>query len=264
MGWPRHEPNAIALPIIGIYALNPDSSDSLISDLWVNGLSYVVLGLTLAFAVAAMVSPILLIIWASQRREARQWLRPIAVRSVAATPIFLVSIFAATEIGSLPARFTLGLTPIVHVEVQSMASHRLFGDDVGDLSGATYAMLFHNKTDELAYIEREEASVEVEVISADGRDVSPVDSATVRIFDEERREARLIAIPPGAIQLVFIEVDWRLDGTLGEPNETYPDDGSHWYDGAMLMLEYDLIEGAELENGLDFEFEGLTVHPSTP
>ncbi|MEP3332359.1 hypothetical protein [Sedimentitalea sp.] len=255
---------ACFLPVIGIYALNPDRSDSFVSNLWINGLSYIVLGLTMIFVLIAVVSPVLLVIWASQRREARLLFKSVGARSLAAIPIFLSSIFIATELGSLPARFTLGLTPTQHLEVQSMAGHRLLGVAPGNVSGATYSMLFHNKTDDLAYINHEDTWVDVIVTSADGSDISPEEEASVRLFDEERLEARLIPIPPGAIQLVFVEISWKLDGSLGEPTQTYSDDGSWWYDGAMLKLYYDLVDGADLEDDLVFELVGLTVHPINP
>ncbi len=37
---------ACFLPIIGIYVLNPETSDSVVSDLWQHGIAYLVLGLT--------------------------------------------------------------------------------------------------------------------------------------------------------------------------------------------------------------------------
>ncbi len=251
---------ACFLPIIGIYALNPETSDSFVSNLWQYGMAYLVLGLTIFFGLVAFLSPILLIIWAAHPREARRWNKPVWVRSIAAVPVFLLTIFLVTELGSVPARFTSALTQTPMVEYQVMGEFKLLGDGPGDVSGVASAVMFHNKTGDLAYIDASNPITGVTITGSDGSEIPLTNNPKTLVFDENRVETSILAILPGMAQLVYFEVSWELGETLGDPTSEY-DDGSWWYDGVEIKLSYDPLSGADLASDMDVELTNPTVHP---
>lgn len=249
---------ACFLPIIGIYALNPATSDSFVSNLWQYGLSYLILGLTVFFAIVAFVSPILLLIWAAQRREARGALKLVWVRSIAAVPIFFSSIFLVTELGSVPSRFTSALTPIAKVEYQSMGDRKFFGKAPGDISMVTAVFLFHNKTDDLAYIDTSNQLATITLKKPDGTEAA-TSNTTTRIFDEKRVEQTLLPILPGKTQLVYFEVKWELLEGLGTPTDTFENTWS--YQNLEAIVDFDPITGADLDDDMKIEHGSPTIHP---
>jgi len=251
---------ACFLPVFGEHALNPATSDSFISTLWQNGLSYILLILTLISAIIAFVCPVLMVTWAAQGREARRYMTHVASRGLAASPIFLIGIFLTTELGSLPARFTLGLTPIANVEFQSLSGHRFIGANPGDLSGASYGVLFHNKTTDLAYVDVSNASVDVTIVRNSGAEVGFLSEPVIAIRDQNRSPRKLIPVLPGQSQLVYIEIHWELDGSLGEPAELFPGDASWWYDDLEVVIDYSVLKGAELKQDMNFKFGNPTIY----
>jgi|GEM_PF-6124196 len=251
---------ACFLPIVGNYALNPETSDSVVSDLWQYGIVYLVAGATIMFGTIAFISPILLIGWSAHRREARQALKPAFVRVGLAFPIFFTSIFIATEFGSIPARFTSALKPLPKVEYQAMQGPRLYGRGPGDISGATYAILFHNKTEDLAYIDTDTRLVDVTINLSNGIEIPTKDNIQTKIFDENRVAKTVLPVLPGKTQFVYFEMRWEIDGTLGIPTDTYYD-GSWSYDGLNVILDFDPITGADFDGDLIYNLGSPSIHP---
>jgi len=214
---------ACFIPIIGIYALNPESSDSVISNLWQYGLAYLVLGATAVFAAIAFISPVLVLVWAAKTAEARKPWKPLTVRSVASLPIFLIAIFISTEFGSIPGRFTDALKPDPKVDYQVMQEGEFQGRGPGDVSRYVTAFFFDNKTDKLAYIDASRNLITISILCPDGTEVEFKSDPQTTIRDEQGTIRQFLPIQPGKAELVHFEVVWQLDLSLGEPTETYFD-----------------------------------------
>jgi len=235
---------ACFLPIIGIYALNPESSDSVVSNLWRYGLSYLVLGATVIFAVIAFLSPVLILIWATKVPQARKPWKPLLVRASASLPLFLITIFLATELGSIPGRFTEALKPNSKVDYQVMQQGEFQGRGPGDVSRFVTAFFFDNKTDDLAYIDASNDLITITIFRPDGTEVAFKTNPKTIIRDEQ-----------GTIRQ-FLE----LEATLGEPTEKNFD-GSWSYQGFSAKIVLDPISGAELESKIEYEPNFLDVEP---
>ncbi len=250
---------ACFLPIIGVNALNPNTSDSVVSSLSHYGLEYLVMAATAAFALIAFISPILLLAWSAQRREARFIFKPFATRLVASVPIFFISIFLATEFGSLPARFTDALVPTPKVKFQAMDTPELIGHGPGDLSGANFAVLLHNETEDLTYVDASSHLVSVTIIHPNGTELDIRNDPITEVFDEHRAQRTLLPILPGEAQLVFLETRWQIDGTLGTPSYTSSFDGAHSYDGLRVVLDYSPVQGGSLVSDLTYDLGNPSV-----
>ncbi|MEW4461459.1 hypothetical protein AB1K42_25465 [Roseibium algicola] len=249
---------ACFLPVFGIYALNPETSDSVISNLWQYGIAYAVLALTAGFAIAAFVSPILLLAWSVQPREARLPMKFAPVRFVAAVPVFLTTIFLASEFGSLPARFTGALTQLPRVDYQVMQGPNLVGTGPGDVSGANLSIYLHNRTEDLAYVDAGASLLTVSVFLPDGTELGFNESPKTAVTDENRKQRQFLPIAPGTAELVHFRTTWTLDGDLGSPTDT-GFDGDLSYDGVTVVLDVDPIQGADLDGELKYEMESPTV-----
>lgn len=251
---------ACFFPIIGIYALNPESSGSVVSNLWEYGLAYFVLGATVVFAVIAFLSPILVLVWAAKAPEARRAWKPLWVRSTAALPVFLMAIFLSTELGSIPGRFSEALQPDPHVDYQVMQDGEFQGRGPGDVSRYVTAFFFDNKTDELAYIDASNRLISISIFRPDGTEVAFKEDPRTTIRDDEGTLREFLPIQPGEAELVHFEVVWQLDAPLGDPTETYVD-GSWSYDGFTAKLVLDPISGADLDGEIVYEPNFLNVEP---
>lgn len=251
---------ACFLPIIGVYALNPESSGSVVSNLWEYGLAYLVLGATAAFAVIAFLSPVLVLVWAAKAPEARRAWKPLWVRSAAALPVFLTAIFLSTELGSIPGRFSEALQPDPNVEYQVMQDGEFQGRDPGDVSRYVTAFFFDNKTDDLAYIDASDPLISISIFRPDGTEVAFKEDPRTMIRDEQDTLRAFLPIQPGEAELVHFEVVWELDAPLGDPTETYFD-GSWSYDGFTARIVLDPMSGADLEGEIIYEPNVLNVEP---
>lgn len=251
---------ACFLPIISSYALNPESSDSAISNLWEYGVAYLVIGLTVILAASAFISPILLIGWSAHRREARWAFKPVFARLGVAIPAFFVSIFIATEIGSLPARFTVAIKPVPKVEYQFLQGPTLHGSGPGDISGATYSVILYNRTEKLAYIDSMSTIAAVTITLPDGDVLSTKDNTQFDVFDETHVLKTILPLLPGKAQLVYFEVHWETIGTLGVPTSTSID-GSWSYDGLNVALDLNPVSGADIDGDMSFDLGNPSIRP---
>ncbi|MEM9062186.1 MAG: hypothetical protein AAGD13_17140 [Pseudomonadota bacterium] len=251
---------ACFLPIIGVYALNPESSGSVVSNLWEYGLAYLVLGATVVFAVVAFLSPVLVLVWAAKAPEARRLWKPLWVRSIMALPVFLTAIFLSTELGSIPGRFSEALQPDPNVEYQVMQDGEFQGSGPGDVSRYVTAFFFDNKTDELAYIDASAHLVSISIFRPDGTEVTYRAQPRTLIRDEQGILQEFLPIQPGKAELVHFEVVWQLDAPLGDPTEINFD-GSWSYDGFTAKIVLDPMSGADLESEIIYEPNFLSVAP---
>jgi hypothetical protein len=251
---------ACFLPIIGIHALNPESSDSVVSNLWQYGLSYLVLGATVVFAAIAFISPVVVLVWAAKAPEARKPWKPILVRSIASPPIFLIAIFLSTELGSIPRRFSEALKPDPKIDYQVMQEGEFQGRGPGDVSRFVTAFFFDNKTDELAFIDASSDLITISIVGPDGTNISFKDNPEITIRDEQGTIRQFLPIQPGDAELVHFEVVWHLDKPLGEPTDT-SFDGSWSYQGFSANIVLDPISGAELKGKIEYAPNFLDVEP---
>lgn len=251
---------ACFLPIIGIYALNPVSSDSVVSNLWQYGVANLVLIAAALFAVIAFLSPILILVWAARAPEARALWKPFWVRTIAALPVFLCSIFLASELGSIPGRFSEAIKPDPNVEYQVMQEGEFQGRGPGEVSRYVTAFFFDNKTDDLAYIDAADNPISISIFRPDGAEITFQNDPKTTIRDEQGAIRQFLPIQPGEAELVHFEVLWELSEPLGEPTETNFD-GSWSYEGFTAIIVLDPLSGAELESEIVYEPNYLDVEP---
>lgn len=254
--------NAFAIacyfPVLSGKVFGGEGSDSFINALYFHFGGWFVLACTSAFSVIAFFSPVGLLYRAVSGSDARLAFRLSAVRFFLGGLAFFAAVIFSVEVGTLPARFKKAMVPDIVGDYQVIEGPKLFGRCQGGLNRAVLFVVVHNKTGQLGYIDGNDDLFDVQISTADGSGAL-ITQKSARLLDEDLIQRQFIALPPGAVRAVHLEMRWALDPSFAIPPSTSYDDG--WsYDGLTVRIDVDLVKGFELSGDLNYELVNPTVY----